>query len=194
MALVSTLKTDNKPDNHSPFFVATDETTGGFVMCKRPDRVQALVDSVAPGKQVHFVSDGEWSMHDIVIALLKKFRPAELFISTYAIRDFPIKQLILAQERGEVSGINLVIDSRAQIRSPEGYNLARMNVNRIAQIAIHAKVTVIKSPIGCVSISSSQNWTQNPKIEAGVITCSEEVAAFHIAWINKILADAQIFE
>lgn len=192
MALVTTVK--NKETDNSPFFSVTEENCIDFIICKSPDRVKQLVAAVVPGKQIHFVSDGDWSNHDLIITLIQKFHPAELFITTYAIRDFPIKQLILAQERGEIVSIKLLIDSRAQIRSPEAYSLAAMNVNQIAQTSIHAKVTVMRSPVGCVTVVSSQNWTQNPKIEAGVITCSESIAFFHLSWIEKIMSNAEIFK
>ena len=193
MGIVKTIKPAAQEDG-SQFFLQTKEIIDDFIICKRPDKLKRLVESVVPGSQVHFISDGEWSMHDIVVSLIQKFRPADLYISTYAIRDFPIKQLILAQERREVNTISMVVDSRAHLRSPEGFALARQNANRIVQTAIHAKVTVIKSPSGCVSISSSQNWTQNPKIEAGVISCSDALANFHIDWMTKILNNVEIFK
>lgn len=164
------------------------------VICKSPDKLLRLINSLKPGRLSHYVSDGDWSMHDLVTELLKKYQPAELYITTYAIREFPIRQLILAQDRKEITAINLLMDYRAKVRTPEVFHMANFNANRIGLTSIHAKVTVIKSPKGSVTIISSSNWTQNPRIEAGVITLDESSAQFHIDWITKKLDNGEIFD
>lgn len=165
-----------------------------FVICKRPEKLSLLVNSLQPGKSTHFISEGSWSMHDLVLQLLKKLQPAELFITTYALREFPVRQLIMAMDRKEVSSIKMLLDSRAKIRTPEVYQLASMNMTQLFLTNIHAKVTVIRSPEGCATVVGSCNWTQNPKIEAGVVSLNKDVANFHINWIEKICSHAEIFE
>jgi hypothetical protein len=165
-----------------------------FVICKSPDKLKILLNKIAAGKSVHYVSNGDWSMHDLVMELLKKYNNAEVFITTYALREFPVRQLILAQEKGDIKSIKMLLDYRAKIRTPEVFQLASMNIGAIFLTSIHAKVTVIKSPVGHVSIVGSANWTQNPRIECGVISLNEELANFHINWIEKIMINAEIFE
>jgi hypothetical protein len=126
--------------------------------------------------------------------LLKQYKPADLFMTTYAIREFPIRQLTMAMDRKELLSVNMVLDYRAKVRTPEVYQLANMNVNKIHLSAVHAKVTVMHSCKGCITIIGSCNLTSNPRIEAGVITMNEDVAAFHINWIQKLMDNAEIFE
>ncbi len=165
-----------------------------FVICKSPDKLKILLDKIAAGKSVYYVSNGDWSMHDLVMELLKKYNNAEVFITTYALREFPVRQLILAQEKGDIKSIKMLLDYRAKIRTPEVFQLASMNIGAIFLTSIHAKVTVIKSPVGHVSIVGSANWTKNPRIECGVISLNEDLANFHINWIEKIMINAEIFE
>lgn len=190
MALVKTSEIISEDD------VMLNNETGlsHHVICKSPDKLLRLINSIHPGNITHYISDGDWSIHDLVTELLKKYQPAELYITTYAIREYPIRQLILAQDRKEISAIYLLMDYRAKIRTPEVFHMANFNVNRIGLTSIHAKVTVIKSPKGFVTIISSSNWTQNPRIEAGVITLDESSAQFHIDWIMQKLNDGEIFE
>ncbi len=159
-----------------------------FVLCKNPHKLERLT-----GKSTHYISDGDWSMHDLVMQLLQTYKPAELFITTYALREFPVRQLILAQERKELLCVKMLLDYRAKARTPEVFQLAEMNMNKIYLTSIHAKVTVLRSAAGCVSIVGSANWTQNPRVEAGVITLDKNVAEFHINWIEKIMDNAEIF-
>lgn len=189
MALVTIV---DKIEEDEPFLFSATESWGG-VICKSPDKLQRLIDAVKPGKTVHYVSDGDWSMHDLVMSLLQQYKPAELFITTYALRELPVRQLILAQDRKEITSINMLLDYRAKARTPEVFQLASINVNRIVLTSIHAKVTVIKSAAGTVTICGSANWTQNPRIEQGIISLDEDCGAFHISWIKKALNNGELF-
>jgi hypothetical protein len=191
MALVKTNTLAATEDNH-----LFDESPSSFDMlvCRNPDKLMRLVQAIRKSEHVHFISDGDWSMHDLVMQLLEIYKPAQLFITTYAIREFPIRQLIMAQDKGDITNVKMLLDYRAKVRTPEVYHLASMNINSIFLTSIHAKVTVIKSDIGSVAIVASANWTQNPRIEAGVVTTNKEAAEFHINWIEKAMANATIFD
>lgn len=193
MAFVKIDGLEDDPEDSSAFFHVSKETSD-FVVCKSPQKLKILLTALQPGLQVHFVSDGDWSIHDLTMELIKKYKPVELFITTYAIREFPVRQLVLAQERKEISSLKMLLDVRAKMRTPEVFQLANMNANQIYLTSIHAKVTVIRSDTRCVSIVGSQNWTQNPRIEAGVISLDPAVADFHINWIQNVMDKSEIFE
>lgn len=165
-----------------------------FVICKSPEKLKSLLAAIEPGKTVFYISDGDWSMHDLVMELLKKYQPADLFISTYALREYPVRQLILAIDRGEINSLNMLLDYRAPVRTPEVFEMAKMNCSRIGLINIHAKITVIESPQGCVTITGSANWTKNPKVESGTISCSPDIAHFYRETLKSLLDNAPVFD
>jgi hypothetical protein len=190
MAFVKTNKVEQSKDED--FFIAGSGNED-FVICKSPDKLKRLLSALHPDRDVHYISDGDWSLHDLIMQLLKEYRPAELFLTTYAIREFSIRQLIMAMDRKELTAINMLLDYRAKVRTPEVYQLANMNVNKICLMAIHAKITVMRSPKGCVTIVGSTNLTSNPRVEAGVISLNPGVAAFYINNIQKLMNNAEIF-
>lgn len=143
---------------------------------------------------MHYVSKGDWSIHNLVMELLKKYQPADLFISTYALRETPVRQLVMSLERKEISSIKMLLDYRAKVRTPQVYELAQMNMNQIYLTSVHAKVCVLRSAAGSIAIVGSANWTTNPKIECGVVTMNDQVAEFHINWMQNIMNDAEIFK
>ena len=195
MALVKTIEEEEEINDHE--FIHSAGAAGDFVICKSPDKLKRLIDllTVMPkNEHTHYVSDGDWSMHDLVMELLKKYKPAELFITTYALREFSVRQLVMAIERKELLAVKMLVDYRAQVRTPQVFDFAKMNMNKICLTSIHAKVTVLRSAQGSVSIVGSANWTQNPRVEVGVISCDDAVAQFHINWIEKLLDNAEIFE
>lgn len=188
-----TTKAVNQEINEKDILHASDQPED-FVICKSPDKLKRLLDKLNDDTQLHYISDGDWSTHDLISELLKKIKPAELFLTTYAIREFSIRQLVLALERKDLLSVNMIADYRAKIRTPEVYQLANQNMTNIYLTAIHAKVTVLRSATGCFTIVGSSNLTSNPRIEAGVITTDREVAAFHIAWMTKTIENAEIFK
>lgn len=191
MAFVTTAHTVSTAT--ADFLHATSEPED-FVLCRRPEKLRQLLDAVKPGSQVHYVCSGDWSTHDLVMELLKVYQPAQLWITTYALREYPVRQLLQAQEKGIIQSVQLIIDYRAKARTPEVLQLAEMNLNKIYLTNIHAKVTVIDSPAGMVTIMGSANWTQNPRIECGVVSLHQGLARFHLKWMQQILQDATPFE
>lgn len=192
MALVTTGKVSNAPVSTLRHVLAAPADED-FVICKGPEKLKALLQSLRDGHSTHYVSDGDWSMHDLVIELLKTYKHSDLWITTYALRETPVRQLILAQDRGDILSVNMLIDYRAKMRTPEVFQLASQNMNRIHLTSIHAKVCVIRSAHGCVTVVGSANWTSNPRIEAGIVSLDPEVAAFHIDWIEKVMDNAEVF-
>lgn len=192
MAFVTTNKIESRVEDNT--FLHTSGQSEDFVICKSPDKLAALLSMLNAQKQLHYISDGDWSTHDLIMELLKQLKPAELFLTTYAIREFSIRQLVLAIERNELIAVNMIADYRAKMRTPEVYQLAANNMNKICLHSIHAKVTVLRSATGCATIVGSSNLTSNPRIEAGVISLDPNVANFHINWIQKIMDNADIFE
>jgi hypothetical protein len=190
MALFKT--SEVKPEDEDDLLHADDDGDD-FVICKSPEKLQHLLNAMLPGKAVHYVSKGDWSMHDLVMQLLKSYGPAELYITTYALREFSVRQIILAQAAGDITAVNMVLDYRAKVRTPEVFQLAEMNMNKICLYGIHAKVTVLKSAKGFVTIVGSANWTNNPRVEAGVVSTNKALGEFHIDWIKKLMENAEIF-
>lgn len=192
MGFVTTKTIDTLPGDET--FIHASGQPEDFVICKSPDKLKLLLKKLSAEKQLHYISDGDWSTHDLIMELLKKLKPAELFLTTYAIREFSIRQLVMAIERKELLSVNMIADYRAKMRTPEVYQLASQNMNKICLHSIHAKVTILRSGAGCVTIVGSSNLTSNPRIEAGVITLDPAVAEFHINWISKIMDNAEIFK
>ena len=193
MALIEFSNNVKKPVDNSPVLAASKQAEHA-VICKSPAKLHALLDAIQPGKSVHYVSKGDWSMHDLVMQLVCKNAPAVIYVSTYALRETPLRQLIIAQQKGLISSLNMLIDYRAKVRTPEVYQLAKINANKIFLIAIHAKVCVIQSAEATISIVTSSNWTTNPKIEAGVVTMDKAIGDFHIEWMDQTMNNAEIFK
>jgi len=167
---------------------------GRMIVARRPDRLKAIVDLLETEDEVHYVSDGEWNLHDFFNAMLQRIKPAELWLTTYAIYEFPIRQILLAQEAGDLTAVHMLLDSRAKVRMPATYMLAEKISNRIALTGCHAKVMVLRNTTQQITLITSQNWTNNPRIEVGYASKKRQHADFHISWIDLKLQNAELFK
>lgn len=191
MAIIETAVRTIAPPSGDHLFDAED---ADFVLCNGPEKLKMLLNRLQPEKTTFYMSNGDFSMQDMVMELLKKYKPAEVYLSTYSLRELAVRKLILAIERGEISSLKMLLDYRAPVRTAQVFEMAKMNFAKVYLISIHAKITVIKSAAGCVTIVGSQNWTVNPKIESGAVSLNKELAASYIKYLEQIMSDAKIFE
>lgn len=175
-------------------FLYEDAEALDFVLCKSPDKLKLLLEAIQSGKQIHFVCNGDWSLHDLLVELLKEYAPASIYLTTYSIKEFAVRQLINAIEKKQLIGVTLLLENRSTSRNDSLYQMAQENFCKIGLTSIHAKITVIESPKGFITINGSQNLTSNPRIETGVISTSEKLAKFHIDWIQKCIDNVEIFK
>ena len=180
------------------------ETAGGFVaagtqprmiVAKRKDKLVEIVDALFSGTDdIYFLSEGDWNLFDFFNLVLHRISvPADLYLCTYAIYEFPIRQILLAQEAGQLSSVHMIIDSRARIRNASTLALAQNICNKISLKACHAKVMVLRYGNEYVSLIGSQNWTKNPRIETGMCTRQSIIGQFHIDWMEKVLEGCDAF-
>lgn len=179
------------PD-HRPFAAFTAAGTG--VICKSPKKLERLLQAIEPDCNLHYVSDGDFSLHDLVISLVKQYAPVKVYFTTYALRELPTRQLVMCMKDQLITSLEVVLDYRAQVKSAEVNAFAKMNFTRLSLKPIHAKVCVIENDDISISIVGSSNWTVNPKVEAGVICCHPGIAEFHKDWIYKMINDEPIFK
>jgi hypothetical protein len=183
----------NTPSDDLPLLSKDYNGVDKFIICKSIDKLNALIDEIKENVTIHYISRGDWSMHDLLLKILSKLGSSDIYFSTYAIREHSVRQIINAQDLGLIKRCFLLLDSRAKTRTPEVYQLAENILTKIGLTEIHAKVCVVKSESKSISVSGSANFTKNARIEQGVITMSNSVADFHIDWITKTMANEFVF-
>jgi hypothetical protein len=161
---------------------------------KATQAVQDVIGPVSMGESIHFVSMGEWSSHNLLLYLLDQTGPANVYISTWSVSENAVRQLIDAIYNKQIQKLYCVFDWRVKLRRPEVFSLVQYNISDIRLTTCHAKVTVIQNDTWHIAIVGSANYTNNPRIEAGVIACDKEIAEFHKYWMLAELKNADPFE
>lgn len=134
-----------------------------------------------------FVSEGQWSMHNLLRSILKITGEADVYISSYAFSELPARVIARVKETGLIRKLNCIIDNRIDVRSAGALQLMTNTCDKLKLCATHAKVTVVKNEEYSFSVICSANYTTNKRYEAGIIVENERVADGNIQWImNEI--------
>jgi hypothetical protein len=152
------------------------------------NKVHDVLAMVQPGCCIHWVSDGEWSVHDLLLGILQQTGPADVFLSSYAFSEYPARLIADLKSRKIIRSLFCLIDSRIDKRSASALNLVRNCADKLKLVNTHAKVTVIENSDFIYCIIGSANYTTNKRYEAGMIIADAVVSSFHKKWISDELA------
>src|SRR5688572_28807359 len=95
----------------------------------------AIMDILKYQATVHWLSDGEWSMHELLLTVLSKIQGSvEIWISSYAFSEKPARILASLISEGRISSLHCVIDNRIDVRSASALTLLQNCARRIKMI------------------------------------------------------------
>lgn len=133
----------------------------------------------------HFWSYGNFNMMRLIFWLLEQTGPANILMSTYSISPKTIQGILNRRESGMIKDFQIIIDNRVRSISPKPFALMAANFDYRCT-SIHAKVACLWNQNWKISIVSSQNATDNPKIERGTIYTLPDVFNFDKAALDEI--------
>lgn len=136
---------------------------------------------------ISYMSNGNWSMYHLADFILNKIGPCEVHIATWSISELSARMLTQWLDTGRITSLNALFDFRSKNRHPAAFHLAKHNFSKVKLGLCHAKVSVFVSADRYITINGSPNWTENPRIESGVILSSKKTATAHIKWINEMI-------
>lgn len=172
-----------KPQNRTPSMAAVPDPDQKTMLARTQDNLDQLLPEITPGVSYHYASAGLWSVHDLLFHLLRQTGPAHVWIATWSMTEESVRMLVQGLEQRVLLTMNLLIDARVTRRNASAYAFVKAHADKVRVTACHAKVTVIENEHWSITINGSPNYTNNPRIEAGVITTSKAVATFHKSWI-----------
>lgn len=140
---------------------------------------------LVPGQDKHYWSFSNFNMMKLIFWVLEQTGPADILISTYSISPKTLQGVMNRREKGLIRNIRFIVDNRVRSLSPKPFDLLVANFDYRCT-SIHAKVACIWNENWNITIVSSQNCTDNPKMERGVIYTGSDVFNFD----KKVLEDA----
>lgn len=146
--------------------------------------LERTLGEVEMGKTIHYVSDGAWSMHELLGYLLKITGTAQVYIVTWTMTEIPARSLLMLKKDGLISHLSCIIDDRVRTRTPKSFQLLEQTCDRLLEKKCHSKNVVIINENWQIAVVATANFSKNPRIESGVITCDRDITEFHENWIE----------
>jgi len=137
------------------------------------------IGTIARDKYIHFYSHGNFNLIRLVLYILKQTGPADLFVTSYSFSRKSIEQINNRITNGSITSFKMIIDNRVRSLSPKPFQMIKASFNYRCT-AIHAKVALIWNDEWKISVTTSQNATDNPKLERGTIFPDEKVFNFDL--------------
>jgi len=154
--------------NGPSVFVADDERN-----------IAKAIGQLENGKTTHYYSWGNFNLVRLMVHILKQTGPAHAFMTSYSFSQKSIEQLQNRIEQKELLSFRVIIDNRVRSMSPKPFQMLTESFNYRCT-SVHAKVALIWNEQWKICITTSQNATDNPKLERGTIFTDEEVFNFDL--------------
>lgn len=159
------------------------------LMIPESNQLKDVVSKVTAGAIIVWVSEKNWSMHELLLALLNTTGPSVVHISSYAMSETPARTLSMLKDAGTITELYCLLDNRVEVRTAKTIQLIKSISNDYALIDTHAKVTIIQNSNWQIAVIGSANYTGNERYESGVIIESKEAVDQQLFWIKKALKD-----
>lgn len=178
-------KKRHKNTKLSPNSIQEDENISSTFVSDRDIQLTKAIGTIEMGKNVHYYSFGNFNLVRLIVYLLKQLGPAHVFMSSYSFSTKSINQLHNLIEKKQILSFRVLLDNRVRSISPKPFQMISTIFNYRCT-SIHAKTAVIYNDQWQISIVTSQNATDNPKMERGIIFTDPSVFQFDL----KNLTDA----
>ena len=152
--------------NHDPVFVAETEKA-----------LTAAIGQIENGKQHHYYSWGNFNLVRLIIYLIKQTGPVNILMTSYSFSTKSIEQLQHHIRKGDILDFRIILDNRVRVMSPKPFQMIASSFNYRC-MSVHAKVALLWNENWTISIVTSQNATDNPKLERGTIFTEKEIFEF----------------
>lgn len=173
-----------QPQHQKASVCSVAESDAHTLLARTSDAVAEVFPSIQPGISYHYASAGLWSVHDLLFHLLRTTGPADLWIATWSMAEESVRMLVQGMDSGLIRSLQLLIDARVIRRNASAYAFVKAHADIVRVTPCHAKVTVLQNEAWHIAINGSPNYTNNPRIESGVVTTVPAVADFHRDWIT----------
>lgn len=143
---------------------------------------------------IDFMTAGNLSLHAIIEVMLHKIGPClQMYISTWAIKEAAARSLFALKKAGMIGSLYGVFDYRIKTLDSRAFQLVEHLFAKVELTKNHSKVILIEYKNTYITILSSANLSNNPRIETGFISFNKNVFMFHKEWMEKVFQGKKVY-
>jgi len=135
---------------------------------------------------------GQFSLVDLIEAILDKIGPARLDVSTWTAAVADVRQLDALLRSGRITGLRLLVDGSFAQRQPL---ILQTAIERFGQPSLrvcnnHAKYFLLTNEQAGVVCKTSMNLNFNPRFENFDLSCDPDLHAFLLRVMDDLWGQA----
>lgn len=142
------------------------------------------IGQLPKGETTVMVSFANFNAIDVLVYLLEQIGPANLCLTSYAIAENTIRTILNLKKENTIKDLQMLLDSRVPRECPKAYQLVQANFPKHKLVKIHAKIMTIENDNWAVTVSSSANLNENPRIESYIIIDDKRITENTAKWIR----------
>ena len=148
----------------------------------------AVIGHIEKGVEITGITNGQFSLIDILEHVLAEIGPADVLISTWTMGIYDAERCEAFCKNGAIKGIRWLVDPSMFGRRPElsGKLLKAFGPDAFRAVNNHAKFATLMSDRYAVAIRSSMNLNPNNRMENFDITEGPQLALFFNALADDI--------
>ena len=165
--------------------VSTIIESGEMVFVADSDKsLTKAIGQLQNGLTTHYYSWGNFNLVRLMIYILKQTGPAHAFMTSYSFSQKSIEQINLKISQKQLLSFRVIIDNRVKTMSPIPFQML-INSFNYRCTSIHAKIALIWNEHWKITILTSQNATDNPKLERGTIFTDPSLFDFDLKTLEN---------
>ena len=142
---------------------------------------------------MHHITDGSWSLHELIEYVLQQTGSAHVRIASFALGEIAIRCLSRLVDENKIITLNCLFDKSCK-RTKFDLLLFCSSIANIRLADNHMKLILIENNKWHVAINTSANLTPNKRTEAYVITTMYNDYRYYSNCYNELFAKATIQE
>jgi len=182
-SIIPELTAENNPQGETgkqqPVSLTSGNERASVFVAEADKSLTKAIGQLQNGLTTHFYSWGNFNLIRLMMYILKQTGPAHAFMTSYSFSQKSIEQLNLKLSQKQMLSFRVIVDNRVKTMSPIPFQML-MNSFDYRCTSIHAKIALIWNENWKITILTSQNATDNPKMERGTIYTDPSVFEFDL--------------
>lgn len=148
------------------------------------------IGRLSPGCEVFALTNGQFSLVDVLAHAIDTTGPADLDIATWNASGDDLTQAHAFVLDGRVRSVRLIVDPSFRARKPAFCEtlVSLFGDQAVRTVPIHAKFAVVRAPNWTLAIRTSMNLNPNRRIETVEISDDPSLCSFLASFVDEVFA------
>lgn len=128
------------------------------------------------GACIHYISKGQWSLHELISWLLQQIGPADVMVTSFGLSETAIRSFLQLIDAGLIKSLQCLFDISTKKNKFDLLMFAQNVSGKIYLNSNHSKLILLENEKYKIIIQSSANLTVNRRFEAGMLLIDHPLA------------------